>query len=221
MPINTPESPIVANTPKYVGYRSFSGQPLSLALFQQTNKNMRKVILSMMVSLDGYVESRGPQEDWYNWDNEMADYMMGFFKTVDTFIYGRRSYEDMIAWWPPLTDEFATIMNQTKKLVFSRTLDKVEWNSRLLNEDGVEEVRRLKQQPGKNLVLFAGADLAETFIKNGLIDEYRLIINPVVLGGGKPLFQNVQERFNLRLKDIIKFNCGNVILIFSPAHDHP
>jgi dihydrofolate reductase len=177
---------------------------------------MRKVVLSMMVSLDGYIESSNPEEYWHNWNEEMSAYMMDFFKTVDTFIYGRKSYEDMIAYWPPLTDEFATVMNQTQKLVFSRTLDKVNWNSTLITKDPVDEIQRMKQQDGKNLVLFAGADLAETFIKNNLIDEYRLIVNPIVLGGGKPLFKNINQPFSLKLNDTIIFNCGNVILIYEP-----
>lgn len=178
---------------------------------------MRKVILSMMVSVDGYTEGKNPEENWHNWDDEMSVYMMNFFKTVDTFIYGRKSYEDMIAYWPQLSDEFATVMNETPKLVFSRTLDSVEWNSRLINEDGVNEIQRLKQKNGKDMVLFAGADLAETFIKNNLIDEYRLIVNPIVLGGRKPLFKNTEVTLDLELKDSTTFNCGNVILIYKQS----
>jgi dihydrofolate reductase len=95
-------------------------------------------------------------------------------------------------------------------------LDKVTWNSKLITKDPVDEIQRMKQQGGKNLVLFAGADLAETFIKNNLIDEYRLIVNPIVLGSGKPLFKNINESFSLKLNDTIIFNCGNVILIYEP-----
>lgn len=169
-----------------------------------------------MVSVDGYIEGKDPEYYWHNWDEEMAGYMMGFFQTVDTFVYGRKSYQDMIAYWPQLDDEFARVMNSTQKLVFSRTLEKVDWNSRLLREDGVEEVKKLKNQDGKNMVLFAGANLAETFVKNDLIDEYRLIVNPVVLGSGKPLFRNIFEHFNLKLKETIPFRCGNVLLVYEP-----
>ena len=101
-------------------------------------------------------------------------------------------------------------MNQTKKLVFSRTLEKTSWNSRLIKANVVEEIQSLKKQEGKNMVLFAGADLAETFIKNNLVDEFRLIVNPVLLGKGKPLFKNVNEIYKLRLKDTIRFTCGNI-----------
>lgn len=179
---------------------------------------MRKVILSMMVSVDGYIEGREPNYNWHNWDDEMASYMMGFFKTVDTFIYGRKSYEAMIDYWPTLNDEFANVMNQTEKLVFSRTLKEVSWNSRLMNTDATVEIQSFKKQEGKNMALFAGADLAETFIKNNLIDEYRLIVNPILLGGGKPLFKNINEIYNFKLKDTIPFNCGNIILIYEPTN---
>lgn len=178
---------------------------------------MRKVILSMMVSVDGYVEGKDQEYNWHTWDNEMAAYMMDFFTTVDTFIYGRKSYESMIAYWPDLTDEFAKVMNQTKKLVFSRTLEKVIWNSQLIKSDAVEEIQQQKKQKGKNLVLFAGADLAETFIKNNLIDEYRIIINPVLLGDGKQLFKIMESVKKLKLKETKQFSCGNIILIYEPS----
>jgi dihydrofolate reductase len=177
---------------------------------------MRKVILSMMVSVDGYIEGQDPEYNWHNWDSEMAAYMMEFFKTVDTFIYGRKSYEAMIAYWPERNDEFANVMNQTKKLVFSRTLKKVIWNSTLINS--AEEIRFLKREEGEDMVLFAGADLAETFIKMNLIDEFRLIVNPILLGSGKSLFQNIDGIYNLKLKETISFNCGNIILIYEPLN---
>jgi dihydrofolate reductase len=178
---------------------------------------MRKVILSMMVSADGYIEGKDPEYNWRNWDNEMAAYMMDFFTTVDTFIYGRKSYEAMIAYWPDLQDEFATVMNNTRKLIFSRTLEEVIWNSQLIKDNAVEEIQRLKNQEGKNLVLFAGADLAETFVKNNLIDEYRLIVNPVLLGDGKHLFKKMDEIKKLSLKETKRFICGNIILIYEPS----
>lgn len=179
--------------------------------------NQRNVVLSMMVSLDGYTE--GPNRDitWHVWDDEMADYMMGLFQTVDTFLYGRVSYELMLQYWPSQTGEFADVMNKTPKIVFSRTLDDVKWNSRLVKENVPEEIRKLKQQPGKDLVLFAGADLASTFIRNGLIDKYRLIVNPVVLGEGTPLFKDVQDQLNLRLTRSQSFRCGNVLLCYEPT----
>jgi dihydrofolate reductase len=175
------------------------------------------MILSMMVSADGYIEAPGNDINWHVFDEEMSEYMMGFFGTVDTFIYGRKSYELMLSFWPHESGPFADVMNQTSKIIFSKTLESVEWNSRLVKDNVVEEIGKLKQQPGKDAVLFAGADLAATFIRHNLIDEYRLIVNPVVLGAGTPLFKDVQKKpFNLQLVDTLTFGCGNVILIYRP-----
>ena len=174
---------------------------------------MRKVILSMMISVDGYIAGPDPNENWFTFDEEMAAYMMEFFSTVDTYIYGRKAYEEMIAWWPPLTDPFARVMNETPKLVFSRTLDAVTWNSTLIKDNGVEEIRRQKKLPGKDMALFAGANLAQFFMVHQLIDEYRLIVNPIALGGGTPLFR---QRQNLSLKKVQQFACGNLIQYYEP-----
>lgn len=177
---------------------------------------MRKVVLSMMVSADGYIEAHNDDITWHVWDDEMSEYMMGFFDTVDTFLYGRKSYELMIKYWPSQTGEFADIMNETPKLVFSRNLDSVEWNSELIKENVADEVRQRKNQQGKNMVLFAGADIASTFIKHDVIDEYRLLVNPVVLGGGTPLFKDVKDHLSLNLLQTKSFQCGNTLLCYEP-----
>lgn len=171
-----------------------------------------------MVSLDGFVASDDPEEYWHNWDDEMAAYMMEFLKSVDTFIYGRKSYEEMIAYWPSLTDEFATVMNETPKFVFSNTLKSAEWNATVLDESGLLQIKRLKETPGKDIVLFAGPQLLESFIKSELVDEFRMIINPIVLGSGKPLFQKLEKKLFLELKNSIRFKCGNIILVYKPDY---
>lgn len=178
---------------------------------------MRKVILSIMVSVDGYIEAPNDDITWHVWDDEMSEYMMGFFKTVDTFIYGRKSYKLMINYWPDQAGEFADIMNEMPKIVFSRTLDNVTWNSQLVKENAALEIQKQKKLPGKNMVLFAGADIASTFIKHDLIDEYRLIVNPVVLGGGTPLFKDVKDPLSLNLLQTKSFQCGNSLLCYEPA----
>lgn len=171
----------------------------------------------MMVSADGYIE--GPNDDitWHVWDDEMSEYMMGFFETVDTFLYGRKSYELMIDYWSSQTGEFADIMNETPKLVFSRTLNKVTWNSQLIKKNVAEEIQQRKKKVGKNMALFAGADIASTFIEHKLIDEYRLIVNPVVLGSGTPLFKEVKDPLNLKLLQAKSFQCGNTLLCYEPV----
>lgn len=179
---------------------------------------MRKVVLSMMVSLDGYIEGQNDDIYWHVWDDEMSEYMLTFFDSVDTFIYGRKSYELMLSYWPAQSGKFADIMNSTNKIVFSRTLKEVSWNARLVNGNLVEEVSKLKRQQGKDLVLFAGADIASGFIENNLIDEYRLIVNPVVLGSGTPLFKNIDEKIGLKLISSRKFDCGNILLKYEPEN---
>jgi dihydrofolate reductase len=179
---------------------------------------MREVILSMMVSVDGFIEASNPEEEWFVCDDEMAKYMMEFFSRVDTFLYGRVSYEAMLKYWPSATGEFADTMNRMPKIIFSRTLDKVGWNAKLIKDNIAEEIQKTKQQPGKDLALFAGADVASSFIKLGLIDEFRLIVNPVVLGSGKPLFKNIKSKLKLKLIKSKSFNCGNIILFYVPEN---
>ncbi|TVZ26926.1 dihydrofolate reductase [Gillisia sp. Hel_I_86] len=176
---------------------------------------MRKIILSMMVSLDGYIEGTNNDIHWHVWDDKMEDYMMDFFQTVDTFIYGRKSYELMLGYWSGQTGAFADMMNKTPKIVFTKTLEKVEWNSKIVSKNVVEEINMEKNKKGRDLVLFAGAGIASTFIMHDLIDEYRLIINPVVLGKGTSLFPD-KKRLKLKLLEAKAFDCGNTLLIYKP-----
>ncbi|MEJ5960857.1 dihydrofolate reductase family protein [Pedobacter immunditicola] len=178
---------------------------------------MRKIILSMMLSLDSYIEAPGNDIDWHVWDDEMEDYMLRFFETVDTIVLGRKTYELMVGYWPSARGELAHFMNETPKIVFSRTLQELEWNSSLRTAIDPEEINQLKQQSGKNLVIFGGADLATAFIENNLIDEYQLIINPVALGNGTPLFKNLPQQCSFKLTKAKVFNCGNVLLHYQPA----
>ena len=113
-------------------------------------------------------------------------------------------------------------MNTLPKIVFSKTLDTVEWNNtRLVTGDAAVEVSRLKQQPGQNLFVFGSADLAATLIQNGLIDEFRIIVNPVVIGSGTPLFKNIQGLLHLDLVKSRAFQNGNVLLYYVPARKDP
>jgi len=170
----------------------------------------------MMVSSDGYVDGSDSEQNWHNWNEEMSAYMMGFFQTVDNFIYGRKSYEEMIQYWPPLSGDFANIMNCTPNLVHSRTLKEAEWNATIKNEVNSDEITAMKKQPGKDMVIFAGPSLAGEYIRYGLVDEFRIIVNPVVLGFGKMYFPSVVSPFNLSLVSTKTFDCGNVLLIYKP-----
>jgi len=110
------------------------------------------------------------------------------------------------------------VMNNYQKIVFSRTIQESSWNNtNFIKENAAENISKLKQIHGKDIVIFGGAELASAFIKNNLIDEYRLIVNPVILGDGKALFLNKNEQKNLKLVELKKFDCANVLLIYKPV----
>jgi dihydrofolate reductase len=172
----------------------------------------RKLIYSMGVSLDGFIAGPDGEIDWSAPDEELHRFHNQQAREVGAHLYGRRLYEVMTPWEtadqnssaPEHVLEFARIWKSTPKVVFSKTLEKVEGKAKLVKGDAAEEVVRLKDQPGKDLAV-GGAGLASTFIKLGLIDEYRLFVSPVVLGGGTPYFPAVDDRFNLQLAETRTF----------------
>lgn len=183
---------------------------------------MRKIILQMMVSVDGYFEGPNREIDWHNVDEEFNELAISFLDTLDTLLFGRVTYELMASYWPSeqaRTDDsiVAGKMNSLRKVVVSRTLKRVDWeNSTLLKGDIAEEVRKLKQQPGKNIAIFGSSDLARLLMPRGLIDEYRLMVNPIVLGAGKSLFDGLGCRVKLRLVESKAYRSGNVLLSYQP-----
>jgi dihydrofolate reductase len=173
---------------------------------------MRKLIYSMGVSLDGFIAGPNGEIDWSAPDEELHRFHNQQARETGADLYGRRLYETMLAWEtadekPSISEhelEFARIWKDTPKIVFSKTLEKVEGNARLVRDNAAEEVARLKEQPGKDLAV-GGAGLASTFMKLGLIDEYRLFVSPVVLGAGTPYFPALDERINLELVETRTF----------------
>jgi dihydrofolate reductase len=146
---------------------------------------MRKVMLGMQVSLDGYVATVDGGLDWAfgNFDAELGASAMEALSQLDTALLGRANYEEQAAAWPNREGPMADIMNNLNKIVFSRTLEQVEWvNSRLATGTPAEEIARLKQQPGKEIGVAGGARFAQSLSKERLVDEYRLTIHPVALG---------------------------------------
>jgi dihydrofolate reductase len=180
---------------------------------------MRKLIYSFGVSLDGFIAGPSGEIDWSAPDEELHRFHNEQARELAAQLYGRRLYETMAVWetveeGPSVSDaelEFARIWKETPKIVFSRTLEKVEGNTRLIRDDAVEEVRRLKAEPGKDLSV-GGAGLASAFIKAGLVDEYRLFVNPVVLGAGTSFFPALDERINLELLETRTFGTRVVYL---------
>jgi dihydrofolate reductase len=173
---------------------------------------MRMLIYSMGVSLDGFIAGPDGEIDWSAPDEELHRFHNQQARETGAHLYGRRLYEVMIPWEtadekPSAAEyvlEFARIWKDTPKIVFSKTLEMVEGNARLVRDSAAEEVARLKEQPGKDLAV-GGAGLASTFMKLDLIDEYRLFVSPVVLGGGTPYFPALDERINLELVETRTF----------------
>ena len=183
---------------------------------------MRKVFLFMMVTLDGFFEGPGHEIDWHNVDEEFNEFAIDQLNEVDALLFGRVTYQGMASYWPtPFAKEndpiIADKMNTVPKIVFSKTLDKVEWNnSRLVNENIAEEVLQLKQQQGRDLAIFGSANLMVSLLQMGLVDELRIMVNPVVLGNGKPLFKGIHDTLNLKLIKTRTFRSGNVLLYYQP-----
>ena len=182
---------------------------------------MKKVIFQMSVSVDGYIEGPHHEIDWHLVDDEFNAYAVAMLEASDALIMGRRTYELMARYWPTDTENDPVVrakMNSTPKLVFSRTLKKVEWqNSRLATGSFADEVARLKQVPGDGLLPVGGSDLAASFLAQGLMDELRIILTPIVLGAGKTVFDGIIRRHPLKLLSTRQFKSGNVVLIYEPT----
>jgi dihydrofolate reductase len=181
---------------------------------------MRSIILMMSVSLDGFIEGPDRELDWHMVDDELHSHFNEQLSAMGAFLNGRVTYELMAGFWPTAdTDrsstgpmvEFARIWRDMPKIVFSRTLERADWNTTVVRDLVVEEVMELKAQPGGDLVL-GGANLAAAFMRHDLIDEYRLYVHPIVIGQGKPLFQPSDARINLRLAETRTFGNGVVLL---------
>jgi dihydrofolate reductase len=179
---------------------------------------MRKLIMWNMITLDGFFE--GPSHDigWFVFDDELESYIHETQVSADTLLFGRVTYELMAGYWPTAEGRIADFMNSARKVVVSRTLDKAEWtNTTLLQENVPQEVARLKEQPGNDIFVFGSANLSSTLMSHGLFDEYRIAVNPLVLGRGTPLFQNGIDKLNLKRLETRPLNSGVVVLHYAPA----
>ncbi len=175
-----------------------------------------------MISVDGYFEGPNHELDWHNVDDEFNDLAISFLDTVDTLLFGRATYELMAGYWPTehaTTDDpiVAAKMNSLRKSWFrgrSRVLPGT--TAQLVKGNVVDEVRKLKQPPGKNVAIFGSSDLAAALMQQQLIDEYRIMVNPVILGAGKSLFDGLGRRQKLKLVESKVFRSGNVLLCYQP-----
>jgi dihydrofolate reductase len=181
---------------------------------------MRKIVLQMSVSVDGYMEGPDRELDWQLVDDELHSHFNEVLAGMGGFVSGRVTYELMAGFWPTADQdpastgpmvEFAPIWREMPKIVYSRTLERAGWHTTVVREVVPEEVRALKAQPGGDLAL-GGADLAATFMRHDLIDVYRLYVHPVAIGRGKPLFPALDRRIGFRLAETRAFGNGVVLL---------
>jgi dihydrofolate reductase len=173
-----------------------------------------------LVTLDGYFEGKKSWElDWHEvvWGDELERFSIEQLRSADLLLFGRVTYEGMAAYWRTATGEVADLMNALPKVVFSRTLQQADWaNTTLVKDDAAGAVRKLKERGDRDMFVFGSADLSATLANEGLFDEYRLAVVPVVLGSGKSLFGRNLSRQRLTLLESRPLSSGAVILRYAP-----
>lgn len=187
---------------------------------------MRRIIMFNLVSVDGFFAGPDGNIDWHVVDEEFNQAAVEMITPFDTIVFGRVTYQLFEGYWPnaakdPATSKedriIANKINEMRKIVFSKTLTNVGWmNSRLLHEIAPDEIAIWKQEAGKDMVIYGSGTIVRQLTNLGLIDEYRLLVNPVVLGQGKLLFDDAQ-RTTLKLLDAKTFRSGNVLLTYQPG----
>ncbi len=183
---------------------------------------MQKLVLSMGVSLDGVVAGPGrfgaggwglPPED-----PALKQRKLDWFRNVDLHLMGRVTYEEMAEFWPVSDDAYAAPMNNIPKVVFSKTLERADWaDTRIARGDLETEISQLKRGAGNEMLAWGGAAFAQSLSRLGLVDEYRLILQPVALGGGLPLFKDLTAPLRLELVDAQTYETGAALHVYRPA----
>ncbi|MGA7330016.1 MAG: dihydrofolate reductase family protein [Rhodomicrobium sp.] len=181
---------------------------------------MRKLTVYNSVSLDGYFTDASGDMSWaHKMDPEWQTYVAENASGGGELLFGRVTYDLMAGYWPTPAAQsnpiIAERMNSLPKVVFSRTLNKASWsNARLMKGDLVAEVRNLKEEPGPNMVIMGSGSIVAQLAEAGLIDEYQIVMNPIVLGEGRTLFDGVKTRLPLKLAKSRTFGNGNAVLIY-------
>lgn len=197
---------------------------------------MRKLKLQVQISIDGFIADKNGKTDWlvwkdwnkqWNWDEGLKKYFNEIFESVDCILLSRKIAEGGFIdhWVTAAKDpddprfEYAKKINDTQKIVFTKTLDKSTWSSvETSDTDLTDEVNRLKNQKGKDIIVFGGATFVSSLIQAGLVDEFQLFINPTILGSGLPIFQELDSVKDLVLVDSKSFACGMAVLIYQPKN---
>jgi dihydrofolate reductase len=179
---------------------------------------MRRVVAVEYLSLDGVMENPSWTGPFFN--DEIAKYQHDQLFRSDALLLGRVTYEGFAASWPSMEEtegDFAVRMNTLPKHVATTTLPELEWNASPIQGDVPAAVAELRQQPGQDILIYGSAELVRTLTRHNLIDEYRLLVHPVIVGSGKRLFDEVREAPTLKLSDTATFSSGVVSLVYEPA----
>lgn len=188
---------------------------------------MKKLKLQMQITLDGFVAGPNGELDWmsFSWDDEIKKYVNDLTDSIDTILMGRKMTDGFVSYWTDVVKNpdnpeysFARKMVDIPKVVFTKTLDKSNWeNTRLAKGNIIEEVEKLKKQNGKDIIVYGGASFVSSLIKNNLIDEYNLVINPAVIGKGMTIFNSIEQTRHLKLVNSKQFSSGEVLLKYEPV----
>jgi dihydrofolate reductase len=185
---------------------------------------MRKLMVFNSVTLDGYFTGADGDLSWaHKADPEWQDFIAGNARGESEMVFGRVTYEMMASWWPTpqarkSMPAVAERMNTASKVVFSKTLDRVSWsNTKLLKSDPAASIRKMKQQPGPELIIFGSGSIVAQLAQSGLIDEYQIVLNPLALGRGRTMFEGLKKPLNLKLTKTRAFKNGNVLLLYERA----
>ena len=186
---------------------------------------MRKLVVFNQVTLDGYFAGPNGDISWAHKDKKDAEwnaFVADNAKGGGLLLFGRMTYELMASYWPtPQAAQndpiVAERMNNLPKVVFSRTLDKASWNNMLLVKGGMAaEIRKMKKEPGEHMAILGSGSIVSQLAQEGLIDEYQIVVNPVVLGKGRTMFDGIREKLTLKLTKTRTFGNGNVLLCYEP-----
>jgi dihydrofolate reductase len=194
------------------------------------NKNktttLRKLKLQLQMSVDGYIAGPNGEMDWmfWNWDHKLKEYVNELTESVDSILLGRKMAEGFISHWSDVMTKpdnpdyaFAKKMIEIPKVVFTKTLNKSDWiNTDIATGDLTDEINKLKNQNGKDIIVYGGASFDSSLIKAGLIDEFHLFVNPAAIGNGMTIFKDLNEMQKFTLVKSIAFDCGIVVLHYEP-----
>jgi dihydrofolate reductase len=181
---------------------------------------MRRVIVQMSVSLDGFVAplKGAPDHRSTPEDPALKELKLNWVRSAGIHAMGRVTYQEMAAHWPTSTDDYAAPMNELPKVVFSKTLGSAEWHdTRIVRGELAEEISALKHEPGADIIAYGGASFVQALSRADLVDEYRLVINPIALGNGLPLFKDLPAPVRLELVQATTYPDGAALHVYRPA----